>query len=1377
MIDNPPTPSRTLFIVSAAAKVVLWLVAAVWLSFGLFWGVLHFVIVPRIDTLRPWIEEQASQRVGIVVRIGNVEAVSNGLIPSIAFHGVELIDKDGRVALTLPTISAAISPRSLAAGNLEQLYVEGASLDIRRASDRSIWIAGLQLSHLDNAPDAASDWLFSQPEVAIRHGQLRWTDETRNAAPLELSDVDIVLRNRHFSHKVRLDANPPNHWGERFTVQGNFSEPVLSMHSGQIKNWSGQVFAQFGQVDWGQLRNYMDMETQVSHGRGSVRAWVDVVRGNWTGGTADVLVSDVHLGQGSDSASMVLSSASGRLAARTIDGGMEYVSEDLQFVTADGLRWPGGNARLSLWDAQVAKGARIDAPPARGELNAERLDLAALSQIAQRFPIDAKLRAALESMQPMGVVQGFQAGWTGSAHEPATFHVKGRIKQAGLATQADGMPGFRGMDLELDINERGGRAQISMNKGTLDLGKHWSEPLLPMQQLSAELQWKKSSSNWTVSANKVRLSNPDMQGELQGQWTLATNAPGPGSVDLQGQFSRIELARVQRYVPVDMSKEVRDYLKEAVRGGTATDVKLKLKGDLHDFPFAQSRQGEFRIAGNVSNGQYAYVPPTPATAGKMPWPVFTQLAGELVIDQRALSLNGMRGLWGTVPLVRGDALINNLYTNGARTVSVNTQGRGPLADALVVVNNSPLAEMTGQALAKATANGIADYRVKLDFPLADTTRMSVNGSVTLQGNDVQISPNTPRVARARGPINFTEYGYTVNGVSGRLFGGDVRIDGSLGNLGSNTESAGTAPKTADNSASVKASPAVLRLDGRVTAEGLREVSELGGLTSLAHYANGAANYQASIFMRAGVADITVNSNLTGMALNLPVPLSKTVDSALALRLQTSAPLDTTSAAIAKTQDQWQVSLGSVANLNLLRDLSGSAPRVLRGTLALGNGAGEPMAMPALGISARMALDNVDVDSWSALFSGVSSSNSRKKVTTPQFDLGADFLTTALQLRARDISWSGHTLHAVNLKATRAGNLWRGQVEATEFSGQMEYRQAGLGASASDSANAGRLYARLSRLTLNSGAAQEVDKLLDEQPASIPALDIVAEEFELQGKKLGRLEVEAINQLAPAARDTQREWLLKRLSVTMPEAVLNASGSWRLQAPAPSAQANVPAESMRDRRRTNLDFKLDIKDSGDLLTRYGMKNVIRRGKGKIEGQIGWQGSPITLDYPSMSGSFNVAIEDGQFLKSEPSIAKLLGVLSLQSLPRRLMLDFRDVFSEGFLFDFVRGDVNISQGQARTNNLQMKGPHAVVLMEGTADIARETQGIKVVVIPEFNAAGAALVYTAVNPVVGIYSLLAQWLLLKPLVQANTHEFYVDGTWLEPRVTKVERSTTAK
>jgi uncharacterized protein YhdP len=190
----------------------------------------------------------------------------------------------------------------------------------------------------------------------------------------------------------------------------------------------------------------------------------------------------------------------------------------------------------------------------------------------------------------------------------------------------------------------------------------------------------------------------------------------------------------------------------------------------------------------------------------------------------------------------------------------------------------------------------------------------------------------------------------------------------------------------------------------------------------------------------------------------------------------------------------------------------------------------------------------------------------------------------------------------------------------------------------------------------------------------------------------------------------------------------------------------------------------------------MPDVVAKGKGKIDGQIGWQGSPLTLDLPSLAGGFNVSIENGQFLKADPGIAKLLGVLSLQSLPRRLTLDFRDVFSEGFSFDFVRGDVVVAQGTARTNNLQMKGVNAAVLMEGQADTVKETQQIKVVVVPEINAGSASLLASTINPLVGLTTFLAQLVLRRPLIEANTLEFQIDGTWLEPRVTKVERKSAA-
>lgn len=386
-----------------------------------------------------------------------------------------------------------------------------------------------------------------------------------------------------------------------------------------------------------------------------------------------------------------------------------------------------------------------------------------------------------------------------------------------------------------------------------------------------------------------------------------------------------------------------------------------------------------------------------------------------------------------------------------------------------------------------------------------------------------------------------------------------------------------------------------------------------------------------------------------------------------------------------------------------------------------------------------------------------------------------YLPTVMALRAGELRVQGQRLNRVVAGGQRDGLNWRANIDAAELSGYLEYRQSGP-------AGPGRVHARLSRLSLAPETASGVEEMLDEQPANIPALDIVVENMELRGRKLGRIEIDAVNRVASAGNGSGsvsvsendgavREWHLNKFNVVLPEATLSASGDWVALASAGPRSARVS-----ERRRAEMDFRLDIADSGELLKRFGMDGVLRRGKGKLAGQIAWMGSPLSPHIPSMSGQFNVNVESGQFMKADPGLAKLLGVLSLQSLPRRLTLDFRDVFSQGFAFDFVRGDVIIAQGLASTNNLQMSGVNAAVLMAGSADIARETQNLRVVVVPEINAGTASLIASVINPAVGLGSFLAQMFLRRPLMEAATQEFHIDGTWSDPKITKIDRRAQA-
>jgi len=428
--------------------------------------------------------------------------------------------------------------------------------------------------------------------------------------------------------------------------------------------------------------------------------------------------------------------------------------------------------------------------------------------------------------------------------------------------------------------------------------------------------------------------------------------------------------------------------------------------------------------------------------------------------------------------------------------------------------------------------------------------------------------------------------------------------------------------------------------------------------------------------------------------------------------------------------------------------------VLRGAVTVGLPAGQAMALPQQGVAANARLDMLDVDAWDALLD----QHQEGPGAGGPVAQAQGYLPDRVALRVGTLALQGRSLHDVVAGVSRAGADWRANVSARELDGYVEYRQA------DGAAQQEGLYARLSRLALPQSDEPQVDALLDaQQPARLPALDIVVQDFELRGRRLGRLEIEARNR---ATQDGQREWRLGKFNLAVPEAVFASSGSWAL----------VGGKGAAAQRRTSMDFALDIRDSGALLARFGMDGVLRRGKGRIAGQVGWQGSPLSPDYRSMTGQMHVDVESGQFLKADPGLAKLLGVLSLQSLPRRLVLDFRDVFSEGFAFDFVRGDLHVEQGVATTNNLQMKGVNAAVLMEGSADIERETQDLHVVVVPEINAMTASLVATAINPVIGLGSFLAQVFLRGPLIQAATQEFRIDGTWAEPRVERIQQRQAA-
>ena len=1418
---------------NALAAVLWWSVLALALLLALAWGVLQWVIVPKIGDFGPQLEQRMSKALGVELRLGHISAESNGFFATVVLKDVTLFDAQKRPALRLPQVRAQLSPRSMLELNFDQLVIESPDLDIRRLATGNISVAGIDLGGAKaDAGDAspALDWFFAQNELAIVGARLSFTDELRGASAVTLSQVNLIARNPGSSRDFLLDATPPPDWGKAMHLRGKFRAPLFGGRKGDWQRWQGVAYAAFEQTNVAELKRVFDLNLPLQQGTGAVRLWADMEQGRITQATADVALTNAQVQLGPELPALKLARFQGRLSLGNKADAMDIALQQLQFATADGLVFPAADIALAWTGAGSRPAAQAtantetfafasslpslpDGTKTRGKFSVDGLDLAVLARLASHLPLGTQSHALLADLAPRGTINGLQGQWQGPWFAPANYGVQGKLGGLGLnpgktlasrSSVADGVthtlpgrPGVENLSMAFEATQAGGKASIAVANGSLSLPGVFELAQVELAQLSTQAVWKLeqkvgAAPKIEVSLDKLRVVNAHFAAEAKARWHTADgDKPGgstrfPGVIDLTGVFSRFDAGQTHRYLPMGIAKPARDYVRDSLQSGLATDLKFTVKGDLYNMPFDREKDGIFALSGPVKGVKYAFVPKAYTPSGATGWPAFTQLSGVLAFNQTSMQLsNATARLEGQPGLVvRADARIPSLVSG--LNVALTGGIAGPLPELLAVVGSTPLNELTQQTLAKAQGTGNADLRLRLNLPVFSLADSKVQGSVTFAGNEITINPESPKLSNVRGVVNFSESGFSIAPTRAIVLGGEARIEGGMQRV----NLAGQ-PTAASVSATGNTDQAVLvRAVGVASADGLRREASLGYLSRLAGNASGQANYNANIRIRKGVVEALVTSDLRGLALRLPAPLNKAADASLPIRFENQ--LQAKALADDKLHELMRLDIGSVASVSFERDLgkvgadasAAFEPVVLRGSILAGVPfkTDMPPDLPENGVVANVALPVVDVDAWEQALLAPNLAQDKSLAPKRESVAGLSYLPTVVAIAVQELKVGGRTLHHVVAGGRREGSLWLLNLDATELNGYLEYRQpVGNGA--------GRLYARLAKLTVAAADASEVESLLDKQPAGIPALDVVVEEFELKGRKLGRLEVEAVNRGAGAVvreggvrEGGVREWRLNRLAVLLPEASFSAQGNWAAlgagtagTATSASAAPTPPPTRGLDRRRTVMNIKLDVHDSGELLKRFGMGGTIRGGKGNITGQLAWVGSPLGFDYPSLTGQLNLNMESGQFLKAEPGLAKLLGVLSLQALPRRLSLDFRDVFSEGFSFDFIRADAGIDAGIASTNNFQMKGVNAAVLIEGKADIAKETQDLLVRVVPEINAGTASLIATAINPAIGLGTFLAQLVLRRPLIMATTQSFEIKGSWLDPKVNKVD-STAA-
>jgi uncharacterized protein (TIGR02099 family) len=464
--------------------------------------------------------------------------------------------------------------------------------------------------------------------------------------------------------------------------------------------------------------------------------------------------------------------------------------------------------------------------------------------------------------------------------------------------------------------------------------------------------------------------------------------------------------------------------------------------------------------------------------------------------------------------------------------------------------------------------------------------------------------------------------------------------------------------------------------------------------------------------------ILVESDLVGLVSSLPAPLAKAAAQPLPLRVS-SQPQG--------TGLQHDVRIGETVSAVWRGSGSGGLER---GEVRFGGQALMP-AEPGLRLAGNGR--DLDVSGWLEL---LPKGDGKDRLPLSAIDLGFD-----------TIDLMGRRYQAVRLRGHSRGDLLRTQVSGRELDGVLTYRQAGE--------RPARLSAQFRQLTIPARApvaiADDGADGISMKAADFPTLDVIVEDFRLEERPLGRLE--AMMHGAPQGL------VIDRLQLTHADSVLNMSGLWR------DGVRNV----------TRAELHLSVLDAGKLLARFGFPDSLRRGSADIRGNATWEGSPADFSFTTLAGHIDFKAAGGQFLKVDPGAGKLLGVLSLQSLRRRMNFDFRDIFNDGYAFDDISATLRIARGVVYSDDFRMRGPAAKVNMSGLADLNQENVQLRIKVIPKLSEGLAVAGALIAGPLAGVGALAAQKLLRDPFEEAISQEYMVTGLWQAPEVKKLIETQT--
>jgi uncharacterized protein YhdP len=271
------------------------------------------------------------------------------------------------------------------------------------------------------------------------------------------------------------------------------------------------------------------------------------------------------------------------------------------------------------------------------------------------------------------------------------------------------------------------------------------------------------------------------------------------------------------------------------------------------------------------------------------------------------------------------------------------------------------------------------------------------------------------------------------------------------------------------------------------------------------------------------------------------------------------------------------------------------------------------------------------------------------------------------------------------------------------------------------------------------------------PRELPPITLKAGEFALGNRYLGAVDVSLIR--------TEEGLEAEKLIATDESFTIVGTGRW------------VFDDDEELGSRTYVMATLNSTDVRATLARLDFAEGISGGSMGVVVDLSWAGAPRADYHDVLDGEVQIRLENGSLEEVEPGAGRMLGLVSFVALPRRLSLDFRDVFNKGFGYDKIAGNFVIEDGIAMTCDMSLEGPSALIGVVGQVDIANSLYEQGAVISAKVGNTLPIVGAVVGGPPVAAAMLIFSQIFKKPLQSVGQVYYGISGPWEGPEIESID------